>query len=228
MGDAYIRLRRYKEAIESLERVLELSRPEDVIFEAIGHCYHKLENYPQARFYYRKASHLNAEDSRIFYKIAITYFREENWNNTIKQLEHAMRIHRNQPEYNLLMGDALMQLDRIKEAAQHYAAVIKSKPKNAHGHEALIKCLMAGGFHNEAFTQAEQAYQNTRQNPTFLFLGSAALFGAGKTKEALVHLESALRLSPKGFKKMIDLVPGMLQKPAVLDLVNRYVRKKHK
>ncbi len=59
MGDAYIRLRKYKEAVECLERVLELSRPEDVIYEAIGHCYDKIKNYAQARFYYRKASHLN-------------------------------------------------------------------------------------------------------------------------------------------------------------------------
>ena len=54
MGDAYIRLRKYKEAIEALERVLELSRPEDVIYEAIGHCYDRLKNYAQARFYYEK------------------------------------------------------------------------------------------------------------------------------------------------------------------------------
>ena len=26
------------------------SRPEDVIYEAIGHCYHKLGNFAQARF----------------------------------------------------------------------------------------------------------------------------------------------------------------------------------
>ena len=41
MGDAFIRLRKYKDAIESLERVLELSRPEDVIFEAMGYCWEK-------------------------------------------------------------------------------------------------------------------------------------------------------------------------------------------
>ncbi|RYG08507.1 MAG: tetratricopeptide repeat protein, partial [Chitinophagaceae bacterium] len=38
MGDACIRLRQYKEAIENLEKVLELARPESVIYEAIGHC----------------------------------------------------------------------------------------------------------------------------------------------------------------------------------------------
>src|SRR6201996_9174886 len=63
MGDAYLRLRKYKEAIEVLQKVLELSRPEDVIYKAIGHCYDKMQNYAQARFNYRKAVHLNHEDS---------------------------------------------------------------------------------------------------------------------------------------------------------------------
>ena len=50
----YIRLRKYKEAIEALEKVTELSKPEDVIYEAIGHCYDRMKNFAQARFYYRK------------------------------------------------------------------------------------------------------------------------------------------------------------------------------
>src|SRR5438045_4944093 len=79
MGDAYIRLRNFKEAIDALDKVLELSNTEDVIFEAIGHCYDRLHNYAQARFYYRKASHMNAEDSKIFYKIACTYYNEGQW-----------------------------------------------------------------------------------------------------------------------------------------------------
>ena len=84
MGDAFIRLRKYKEAIEALERVLELSKPEDVIYEAIGHCYDKLNKYAQARFYYRKASHLNLGDSKLVYKIACTYLNEGQWNNAVK------------------------------------------------------------------------------------------------------------------------------------------------
>lgn len=92
MGDAYLRMRRFKEAIEVLEKVLELSRPEDVIYEAIGHCFHKLGNFAQARFNYRKASHLNPDDSKLYYKMALTYINEEQWESAIKQLESAMRI----------------------------------------------------------------------------------------------------------------------------------------
>src|ERR1700743_2634992 len=38
MGDAFIRLRKYRDAIESLEKVLELSRPEEWIIGGIGTC----------------------------------------------------------------------------------------------------------------------------------------------------------------------------------------------
>src|SRR6187549_803758 len=81
MGDAYLRIRKYKEAIEVLQKVLELARPEDVIYEAIGHCYDRLKNFAQARFHYRKASHLNPDDSHLYYKIACTYMNEKYWEN---------------------------------------------------------------------------------------------------------------------------------------------------
>ncbi len=81
MADAYLRIRKYRDAIECLEKVLELSIPEAAIFEAIGHCYDRLANYAQARFYYKKASHMNAEDSRMHYKIACTYMNESSWNS---------------------------------------------------------------------------------------------------------------------------------------------------
>src|SRR6186997_2656350 len=105
MGDAYIRLRKYREAIEALERVNELAKPEDVIFEAIGYCYDRLKNFANARFYYRKAQHLRQDDSKLHYKIACTYFNEGNYESCLKQLDHALKIHRTQAEYNLLAGE---------------------------------------------------------------------------------------------------------------------------
>jgi tetratricopeptide (TPR) repeat protein len=226
MGDAYIRLRKFKDAIECLEKVLELSRPEDVIFEAIGHCYHKLENFPQARFYYRKASHINPEDSRIFYKIAITYYRESKFDKAIRHLEQAMKIHRSHPDFNLLMGDCYFQLNQLREAVQYYATVVKQKPRNLRGQEALISCLLQGGFYDEAHSQSLQAFELTKNNALFLYTASAALFGAGQTKEALLQLEQALSVYPQGFKKMVDLVPGLLQVPRVVDLANQYLKKR--
>lgn len=226
MGDAFIRLRKYKEAIESLEKVLEICMPEDVIYEAIGHCYHKLKNYPQARFYYRKASHLDPTDSRILYKIANTYCNEESWEKAVRQLETALRMHPNQPDYHLLMGACKMEQGKMKEAIQFYSNVVRLKPKNNSGRESLIRCLLKAGFVDEALEQCDHAMVATDSKPLFEYYLSAALFHAGKNKEALIHLEKAIAGFPKGFSKMTDLVTGLLQRPAVVDLVNKYMKKK--
>lgn len=225
MGDALIRLRRYKEAVESLEKVLALNRPEDVIYEAIGHCHHKLKNYALARFNYRKASHLNPTDSRIYYKMANTYCEEQKWDSAIKQLETAMSMMSNQAEYNLLMGECKMQQGKLKEAIQNFSVVVRVKPKYLAGREALIRCLLKAEYFDEAFEQAKQAGEATNLNPLFYYYQSAALFANGKTKEASLFLEKGLQANPKGLKKITNLVPGLLRRANVVDLLNKYLKK---
>jgi tetratricopeptide (TPR) repeat protein len=226
MGDAFIRLRRFKEAIESLEKVLELHQAEDVIYEAIGHCNDKLFNYHAARANYRKASQLNPSDSRIYYKIAATYCNEARWESAIKHLETAMRMHPNQADYNLLMGDCKMEQGKLKEAIQFYSTAIRAKPKNVLSRESLIRCLLKAEYTDEAMEQCHHASLATNQHPIFHYYTSAAYFIAGKNKEALVHLEKGLSDNPKLFKKVLDLIPSILQRPNAVDLINKYIKRK--
>ncbi|HVX52756.1 MAG TPA: tetratricopeptide repeat protein [Chitinophagaceae bacterium] len=226
MGDAYIRMRRYKDAIEVLEKVLELTRPEEVIYEAIGHCYHRLGKFAQARFNYRKASHMNPEDSKLNYKIALTYINEEQWESAVKQLEIAMRIQRNSPEYNLALGECALQLGNFKEAIQCFSLVVRNKPQNSRAREALVRCLYKAEYFEEAAMQCVAALDATNGKPLFYFLYSAALFAAGKPKEALLQLENGLETAPKLVKKFVELNPAILQNSQVVDLLARYKKGK--
>jgi len=226
MGDAFIRMRKYRDAIEALEKVLELSRPEDVIYEAIGHCYDRLKNFAQARFYYRKASHLNQEDSKLHFKIACTYINESQWTTAIKHLETALQVHRLQPEYNLAMGECKMQLGNYKEAIQYFSNVVRQRPRNVSGWEALIRCLYYGEFYDEALEQVNAASKMTDNKPVFLYYLSAVHFAMGKTKEGLLQLEKAMDKSPKLLKKLIELNPALLRHQSVVDIVARFKRNK--
>ena len=222
MGDAYIRMRKYKEAIEVLEKVLELSRPEDVIYEAIGHCYDRLKNYAQARFYYRKASHLNLGDGKLYYKVALTYINEEQWGQAVKQLEAAMQLHRPNPDYNLAMGECKMHLGEIKEAIQYFSVVVRSRPRNVAGWDALIRCLYKAKFYEEALEQIRAALKLTEGKPLFLFYYSAICFAMGKPKEGLLQLEKAMQNAPRLLKKFVELNPSILQNHQVVDLIARF------
>ncbi len=226
MGDAYLRLRKYKDAIEALEKVLELSRPEDVVYEAIGHCFQRLGNYAQARHNYKKAVHLNPDDSKLHYKIATTYMLEKQWQSAIKQLDNAMRIHRNIPEYNLAMGECKMNLEQFKDAVIYFGNVVRNKPKNVAGWEALIRCLFVATYYEEALEQSMAAMKITESKSIFIFYYSAALFFTGKTKEGLLQLERAMEKAPKLLKKFVELNPAILQNNLVVDILARYKKGK--
>ncbi len=226
MGDAYIRLRKYKDAIEVLEKVLELTRPEQVIYEAIGHCYFRLGKLAPARFNYRKASHMNPENSKIIYKIALTYMRENQWEYAIKQLENAMRIHRSVPEYNLALGDCAMQLYRYKEAIQYFGVVVHSKPKNVKAWESLIGCLYKAEYFEEAKQQCLAALKATEYKPFFYFLYSVALIATGKIKEGLLQLEYGLNRAPRLIKKLIRLYPAIIQNMQVAEMLMKFKKRK--
>jgi tetratricopeptide (TPR) repeat protein len=226
MGDAYMKLRKYKDAIEVLEKVLELTRPEAVIYEAIGHCHDKSANYAQARFHYKKASHLNPEDSQLHYKVACTYMNEGTWNNAIKSLESALKTHLMQPEYNLALGRCYMQLGNIDEAITYLGNVVRIRPKNVTGWTELLKCLYLGHLFDEGLEYAQFALEQTDSKPIFIYFKSMFLFAAGKSKEALICLENGMAINPKLIKQFIEINPSILQQQQVVEMIARYKKKK--
>lgn len=226
MADAYIRLRKYKDAIEALEKVIELARPEDVIYEAIAHCYDRLHHHAQARFYYRKASHLSPEDAKLQYRVATTYMQESNWIQAAKYLEMALRLNRNAYDFNLAMGKVQMEMGNLKEAMQHLNLIVKVRPRNISGWDALIQCAYNGGLLEEAEEYARLAWVQTGGKPLFRFYHAALLFALGKSKEALIVLESAMIESPKMLGRMLDLDPSLMQHPLVVDIIARHRRKR--
>ena len=175
---------------------------------------------------HRKASHLRQDDSKLFYKIACTYFNEGQWESCIKQLETAMKIHRLQSEFNLLMGECKMQLGLFKDAAQYFSNVVRIKPRSATGWESLIRCLYKAGYFEEALEQTDAALKVTGGKPLFIFYKASVLFALGKTKEAILQLEEGMRQSPKLLKKFVEINPAILQNQLVVDVIARFKRNK--
>ena len=105
-----------------------------------------------------------------------------------------------------------MQLGKTKDAIHHFTVVVQHRPKSIAGWEALIRVLYTAGFYEEAEQQVNARTKNDfRQKPIFLFYMSAILFASGKSKEALLQLESAMGKSPKLLKRFIELNPVILQ-----------------
>jgi tetratricopeptide (TPR) repeat protein len=226
MADAYMRLKWYDQALDVLEKHLEIAKPEDVIFEAMGFCWEKQKDMNRARYYYRQASKLNPKDDSIFYKIGETYTREKQWESAIKAYSIALQLDNNNAAYCMAIGNCLMELDVKNEALVCFVNAVRLKPGNKSTWMALIKGLYHTGSYDEALTQIEVGRDRCGDKGEFRYLQAAVLFEKGKTKEALIQLETALRLSPTRIKMFTDLDPELLRRSSVTDLIAKYKGKK--
>lgn len=222
IGDAYMRLRRYKDAIENLLKVLELTKPEEVIFEAIAFCYEKLKLPAEARFYYKKASHLQPENATLYYKIACTYMQENQWKTAIKLLESALKINKQHPEFNFTIAQCYFQIEDFNQTIFHLSYTIANKPKSVKAWELLLICIYAIESYEDGLSYVENALVATNNKPLFLYYKVAFLYASHYTKEALVVLETALTLAPKLLKYLIELNPSLLQQSTFVDCIVRH------
>lgn len=146
------------------------------------------------------------------------------WESAIKNLHTAMRMYRSQPEYNLAMGQCYMEQGKIEEAVQYFGNVVRTKPKNVNGWLELLKCLYQANCFEEGAEYVEHAIELTNNKPIFFFYKSAFLLALGKSKEAILQLETGMSKNPKLVKKLIELNPSILQNQLVVDIVARFKR----
>jgi tetratricopeptide (TPR) repeat protein len=222
MADAYMRLKWYEKALEVLEKHIEIAKPEDVIFEAMGYCWEKRKDFHKARQFYRQASQLSPQDDGIFYKIGETYAREKQWEKAVKSFSVALHLNKDNAAYCMAIGNCLMEMDVKSEALVCYLNAVRLKPGNKTTWVALIRGLYLTGYFDEAITQLDVAREHCGEKGEFDYYHAAALFELGKAKEAMLQLESALKLAPKKIKTFTDLNPEYMRRSNVVDLIGKY------
>ncbi len=225
LADAFMRMKWYDKAIESLEKFLEIAKPEDVIFEAMGFCWEKQKNFQRARYYYRQASQLSPQDDSIFYKIGETYAREKQWDKAVKAYSVALHLNKDNASYCMAIGNCLMEMDAKSEALVCYLNAVRLKPGNKSTWIALIRGLYFSGYYDEALTQLEVAREHCGDKADFRYYHAAVLFEQGKSKEALLQLEKALKLSPVRAKIFTELNPEYLRRSSVAELIGKYKKR---
>ena len=104
--------------------------------------------------------------------------------------------------------------------------VIRIRPRNISGWLEFLRCLYLADMHEEGLEYALLAHEQTDQKPVFLFFQTLFLLALGKSKDALLMLETAMQKSPKHFKEILDINPSLLQHQQVVEILARYKKKK--
>lgn len=226
MGDAYMQLKQYDLAIDTLEKHIHLGVAEDLILEAIGYCWEKKKDYHQARNYYRRAANLNQQDASIFYKIGETYVKERKWEKAKHALARATAIDGENIIYSIALANCYLELGDALEAIRYFVLAVNIKPQSKIVWQSLVRGLYFLGYYSEALEQLEVAEEACGEKAEWYYYRAANNLGLGKTKEALVNLESGLALNVKKVNALSYLEKDLLHHPLFTDIIALYKVKK--
>ena len=168
----------------------------------------------------RNLRELRNADSSEFNTIvrAISYFRLPDLQSGLNETERLLRMRPNDPYYNELMGQFLLESGRIRPSIKAYERAVSLDPKQALLLAGLGRAQLALGNRDSdsaALTTLRKAYDLDPRDPRMLRdlavahqrdgrQGMAALVTAerfaliGRFDQAAVHAGHAMRLLPEG------------------------------
>jgi serine/threonine-protein kinase len=135
------------------------------------------------------------QDSGINYELGIALCREGREMEGLGYLRAAMSVRPAACSHNGV-GYALMKLDRMDEALDHFQEAVRLDPKYAAAQFDLGDVLQRKGRLDEAVTHFQQAFEiDPELGAAQVSLGAAAC-AQGRFDDALAHYQQAARIDP--------------------------------
>ncbi|MBU1811152.1 MAG: tetratricopeptide repeat protein, partial [Candidatus Omnitrophica bacterium] len=131
LGNAYYKLGRYPQAIQSYKKVIELDPKNINVYIFLGFLYYESEKYSQAILAYEKAIELDFMSAKPYFGLGIIYFDLGEYSQAIQVYKKAIEL---DPKlaiaYNNL-GNAYARLEEYSQAIPAYKKAIELEPKFA-------------------------------------------------------------------------------------------------
>lgn len=143
-----------KLAFQSLAQFQQLEPNSARTHILMGDIYRQREQYDDAQREYQKALALSPDSTAALLGLASAYFGNANFTKTIEAAQDALRVSPDDPEINLLMGEALISQHDLPRSEPYLLKALKAKPQMLpHVHALLGEAYAADGRIQDAIRE---------------------------------------------------------------------------
>jgi protein O-GlcNAc transferase len=206
MGQAQLRLGRFKEAIESNRRALKLKANLPIAHLNLAHGLRDSGDNSQAIAEYRRAIELEPRSDVGYIGLAGVLMNQGQLEETIAVCRKAIEINPNSARAYLYLGTALQAQGRLEDAIAAYRHSIRLEPRDAQAHGFLGAALSKCGLPDEAiaaFAKALELKPDLAQIHTNIV---AAYKDRGQLDEAIASCRRAMELQPANPRAQSNLI----------------------
>ena len=188
--------RQYQRAIEPLQIAIELDPVNLAARVALGDCYLRRGDPPEALAEYHRALSLQADYAPAYDGLGRAAEAAGESEKAIEHYRKAIELNPGFPDAALNLGDLLLREGRITEAIQLFLTAIRVRPDFAAAYNRLGVAYSRQRFNNEAIAALRQAEVLEKGNPWHAVTISGIFTDLGSFVQAQRELDQALAKDP--------------------------------
>ena len=207
---------RIAEAIELLERSVELEPRQPDAFQNLGNAYLYRDDPRTAREWYRRALVVR-ETGAAFHHLGDASYRMGDYASAEDSYRRAVALEPEDADHRLWLANTLRARERFDDAVVEYEASLRLRPDLEDAHTNLGGTLLTLGRRAEGlahFRRALAILPNSAGEHRNL---GRALIAAGETEEGVQHLREAIRIDPEFVEACEALSRFLVAKPQPTD-----------
>jgi tetratricopeptide (TPR) repeat protein/uncharacterized RDD family membrane protein YckC len=200
LGVLYTETGEYLKAITYIEKSLKITPNSSVEYSNYGNALYALDRIQEARNAYNSASHLDINNSHVYYGLGMIYYDEYDYAAAKKEFTKYTNLERNDADGWIYLGLSCLYGDKDTIKAKEYLDKAMSlSPDYAGSIEAMALFYDYTG----ASDKARECYTNAlAKNPddyTLLCKAADFFYYKGSTAEAVKYADQAIALDNKKY-----------------------------
>ncbi len=185
----------YRSALETLLPALTSEQDNPMVYEYIGSCHMRLEQWSEAETVYRQALRRGLESADFHLNLGLVYFHRKDLAHAKKELEVALAMDDLNVEAYYRMAEVHRAGKGYEKAIEQYRRALEINPSYVYALNGLGMTLATIGRNNEAFDAFQTMVSVDPKGPRGYFNLGALLERMRRKEEALEAYQTFMSLS---------------------------------
>src|SRR3989440_8125794 len=185
------------EAEKSWRQITQADPRDAAAFASLGLVLSKQGKYGQAVPAYRKAIALNPKLPGVHLNWGLAEFKQSHFDAAVAPLGAALAADPENQQARTLLGLSCYGAKRFEDVAKYLELPAKSDPTHMEPHGVLAQTSMLAKKYSCALAEFRQILEQAPDSGAAHMLTGEALDGLGRTVEAVVEFEAAVKMAPR-------------------------------
>ncbi|MCO5229702.1 MAG: tetratricopeptide repeat protein [Chitinophagales bacterium] len=220
LAELYFQKQDYKKALEAIKDFESRFNGDEDSYLLCGQCHEALKEYKLARYYFKKALHIQPNIADAYFRIGETYKAEDNWEKAHNFYLKAAELDGTEYDYQIIAAESAQVIGDLDKAVELAEIAMDVSPIRFEAYILLAQIFLLSDDSDTAMEIIEKGIGICKSVIELEYAQISVLYYSGLKQEARLLLRLLLENHPGKEVFMLYMYPEIENDPEIESLLS--------